>query len=243
MKKLIFTVAIMMFANRLAAQNVAINSTGAAPDASAALDISSTTGALLVPRMTSTNRDALTAKEGMIIYNTTSKTFQGYANSSATMIDVTKSSSVPFSVLDNGYWTCYQSFTATSNASISSIKFSYQDNTDGAANGTLSILSGDGVSGGVLHTQSVVYPQCASGICEVTLTLTTSLAVTSGTMYTIKLDANSGEYISAIYSSADPYTDGRAYQEGTGGSNSGFLSSYDLWMTIDTGSESWVDLH
>lgn len=41
------------------------------PAASALLDLSSTTGALLVPRMTTAQRDALTAVDGMVIYNTT----------------------------------------------------------------------------------------------------------------------------------------------------------------------------
>lgn len=40
-----------------------------------ALDISSVTGALIVPRMTTAERDALTAVDGMIIYNTTTNAF------------------------------------------------------------------------------------------------------------------------------------------------------------------------
>lgn len=40
-----------------------------------ALDVSSTTGALIVPRMTTVQRDALTAVNGMIIYNTTTDQF------------------------------------------------------------------------------------------------------------------------------------------------------------------------
>jgi len=38
------------------------------PDASAALDITSTTGGLLVPRMTAAERDAITASQGLIIF-------------------------------------------------------------------------------------------------------------------------------------------------------------------------------
>ncbi len=52
----------------------------AAPDASAILDLTSTTGALLIPRMTTTQRDALTAENGMLIYNTTLNKFEGYEN-------------------------------------------------------------------------------------------------------------------------------------------------------------------
>ena len=38
------------------------------PDASSALDITSTTGGLLVPRMTAAERDAITATQGLIIF-------------------------------------------------------------------------------------------------------------------------------------------------------------------------------
>ncbi len=45
-----------------------------------ALDVNSTTGALIVPRMTTAQRDALTAMNGMIIYNTTTNQFNFYEN-------------------------------------------------------------------------------------------------------------------------------------------------------------------
>lgn len=48
------------------------------PTTSAVLDLSTTTGALLVPRMTTTQKNALTAANGMIVYDTTLGKFQGY---------------------------------------------------------------------------------------------------------------------------------------------------------------------
>lgn len=50
------------------------------PATSGLLDLTSTTGALIVPRMTTTQRNALTAVNGMIIYNTTTNTMQGRIN-------------------------------------------------------------------------------------------------------------------------------------------------------------------
>lgn len=47
-----------------------------------ALDVTSTTGGLIVPRMTTTQRNALTAVNGMIIYNTTTNAFNFYENGS-----------------------------------------------------------------------------------------------------------------------------------------------------------------
>ncbi len=51
-------------------------------DTSAKLEIDSTTGALLFPRMTTVQRDALTAVNGMQIYNSTDNQMQGYINGS-----------------------------------------------------------------------------------------------------------------------------------------------------------------
>lgn len=45
-----------------------------------ALDLISTTGGFILPRMTTTQRDALTAVNGMLIYNSTLNKFQGYEN-------------------------------------------------------------------------------------------------------------------------------------------------------------------
>jgi len=56
--------------------NVGIGTTGP----QGALDVVSTTGALIVPRMTTTQRNALTAVNGMIIYNTSDNQFNFYEN-------------------------------------------------------------------------------------------------------------------------------------------------------------------
>lgn len=52
----------------------------ATPTTSAKLDISSTAGALLIPRMTTDQKTALTPTNGMIVYDATLNKFQGYEN-------------------------------------------------------------------------------------------------------------------------------------------------------------------
>jgi hypothetical protein len=65
------------------AQNVAINNTGAAADSKAMLDISSNAKGVLIPRMTQGERDAIVAPPaGLMIYNTSSTSFQYYSGSS-----------------------------------------------------------------------------------------------------------------------------------------------------------------
>jgi hypothetical protein len=51
---------------------------GVVPATSAKLELSGTTGALLITRLTTAERNALTAINGMLIYNTTTAKFQGY---------------------------------------------------------------------------------------------------------------------------------------------------------------------
>ncbi len=58
------------------AQNIAINETGNLPDTSAMLDISSSTKGLLLPRMTTTQRNVIPLPAtGLVIYNTTLNAF------------------------------------------------------------------------------------------------------------------------------------------------------------------------
>ena len=58
------------------AGNVGIGTSS--PATSGLLDLTSTTGALILTRMTTTERNAMTAVNGMLIYNTTTATIQGY---------------------------------------------------------------------------------------------------------------------------------------------------------------------
>lgn len=67
----------------LTAQNIGVNATGAAPDAGAMLDISSTNKGLLIPRVNITNLATIapitgSATVSMLVYNTNATTGQGY---------------------------------------------------------------------------------------------------------------------------------------------------------------------
>ena len=58
MKKLLLIVLAMIAISTLTAQ-VGINSDGSSPDSSAMLDVNSNDKGLLIPRMTTTQRDAI----------------------------------------------------------------------------------------------------------------------------------------------------------------------------------------
>ncbi len=72
---------LLSFFLKIAKAQVAINSTGAAPSLNAMLDISSTNKGLLIPRMTTANRIALTATatDGLLLYDTNTQSFWYYS--------------------------------------------------------------------------------------------------------------------------------------------------------------------
>ena len=76
MKKLLILLAIFTtFATM--AQSVGINADGSTADASAMLDVSSTTKGFLPPRMTTTERNAIgTPATGLVIFNTTTNVLE-----------------------------------------------------------------------------------------------------------------------------------------------------------------------
>lgn len=65
-------------------QNIAINSSGALPDTSAMLDVSSTVKGILIPRVTTTQQNAIPLPaKGLIVYNTSTNTVNVNVGSSA----------------------------------------------------------------------------------------------------------------------------------------------------------------
>ncbi len=73
------TVFSLLFSLSASSQNVGINGTGATPDASAMLDIASTTSGLLAPRMTTAQRTAIaTPANGLLVFDMTTESFWFY---------------------------------------------------------------------------------------------------------------------------------------------------------------------
>ena len=71
MKKIIIFVLAVTISKTIFTQGVGVNESGAAADGSAILDVSSTTKGLLVPRMTQTQRNAISSPAtGLLIFQT-----------------------------------------------------------------------------------------------------------------------------------------------------------------------------
>lgn len=80
MKKLTILLTAVLFAVTSVMAQVAINTDGTNPNASAMLDVKSTDAGLLPPRMTTAERDAISyPADGLVIFNTTSNCLEFYA--------------------------------------------------------------------------------------------------------------------------------------------------------------------
>lgn len=81
MKNFISVFILFFWIGQATAQNIGINATGALPDVKAMLDISSTTTGLLIPRMTTTQRNAIASPpNGLQVFNITTNTMDVYRN-------------------------------------------------------------------------------------------------------------------------------------------------------------------
>lgn len=83
MKKLpILLLALLLLMLKGSAQNIGINATGAQPNTKAMLDVSSTTTGVLIPRMSTAERNAITSPpNGLQIYNTGTNSLDIYRDS------------------------------------------------------------------------------------------------------------------------------------------------------------------
>ena len=80
-KRILLVIACIFFTANIFAQ-VGISSTSITPDATSILELRSTTLGFLAPRMTTTQRDAITTPAtGLLIYNTTTNQFNFYSAS------------------------------------------------------------------------------------------------------------------------------------------------------------------
>lgn len=88
MKTLSLFTVLLLVATLSFAQNVGINADGSAPHSSAMLDVKSTTGGLLIPRMTEEQRTQIQSPaQGLMVYQTTSPAgFYHYDGSSWALI-------------------------------------------------------------------------------------------------------------------------------------------------------------
>lgn len=199
------------------------------PSSNAALEISSTSKGLLLPRMTSTQRGGITTPEpGLIIFNTTLGKAQVYTDATTSWLDYSTSNNIALAV--NSTSSIAQTFTAPTSESLERIQLNvYTFPSSGSV--TATIYDGSGTSGTNLGSTSTSISTTGS----VNFTFATPIPVASGSTYTINLTATGGTSIQFWADNANPYSSGGVI--GVGG-----LTNWDLDMTLFA-SGTWVNLH
>jgi hypothetical protein len=204
----------------------------ATPNASAALDITSTTGAFLLPRMTTAQRDALTATPGMVIYNSTTGTIQGYHAPVFVVVDQVQTS------YTTGATACgvsfAQSFVPAVSGNLTSISVLHDGG--GGTNANLIIRAGSGTGGAILSTTPITTYSGLGGP-EIEYTIN-PVSVVNGLTYTFEFSSPSACTFGVRSSNSNVYGSGALYVNGT-------MQAGDLYFkskVSTVGSLTWWNL-
>lgn len=229
---------------------LSVGSAGLSP--SAAIEINSTTGAMLLSRMTSQERDALTAVEGMMIFNTEDRKFQGYlgeASSSWSILhnnDNDISSSISVGTDSSGTPNLAgQSFVPPSDGVMQSLVVNVNRASSDLAK--CQVYVGEGYGGTLLGEVDVVLNTAG----DFTIDLSSqNINLTAGQSYTLKLSSTAPFSTCPIlfFMTSDPFGGQNAtYPDGTFYDFQGNPdSNIDLWFEIYGGQTlpgGWVDLN
>ena len=172
-------------------QGVSISANGTPPDPSAMLDIQSTLGGVLFPRMTETQRNAIAnPQEGLFVFNTTSRCFEVYnQNIGIWQRLYCICDAPPAPVLNAATSVNYQGFTANWQSSPGAtgyfIDLAYDTSFNFMIPGYLNYFAGAGTSlavSGILCDTTVYYrvrafTGCGSGVSAGRIAATTGACV------------------------------------------------------------------
>lgn len=206
------------------------------PNSSAALEVVSTSKGLLFPRLTTSQRDAISLPPfGLVLYNSTIDELQLYkrgaetASTNQTFINMTNPAS-------NG---CYQSYKATATGKLGSVELNIRNSASaGDATAYVKIYSGAGIGGTLLATSDVITPTAGYNWNKFVFNSSNLASLTSGQTYTIfVVPIGSTDNYTWVSVGPEVYADGQF-----GWPSSGFNSSYDMPFKTNLVSPSWVNL-
>lgn len=230
-----------------ASNHMTIGANTVNPDA--ALDINSTTGALLLPRMTTAQRDQLSATGGMVIYNTTLKKFQGYVEDfNYSPVAESEVSTATYDIYNDGVdkGSIAQSFTPFLSGDLKSIEFKI-DAFDSGADLKMELFTGGTPgSGSLLDVENITVN--ADGWFAVSFPGGINLS-SSAVYHFILSPANvSPDVVSVLRSNVSPpgeHAGGNlfVYNSGTGDFDPLPSDDVDFKVTSFVNGQGWVDLH
>jgi hypothetical protein len=237
--------------------NLVVGATSAT-GTSAALEVKSTTQGLLLPRLTTAQRDAISLPSaGLLVYNTSTSKFQGYSNSSSSLqqlINTNQSYGLGYSnFMGPSNSTNGQTFTVASTSSLNSIEVNLNNVSGGnSANVTISVYAGD--IGAAYSTFNFSNP-IATSTKSINSTGNiqfdfTPISLAPGHYYfnvtcdnmNYRMGANTGGGFSDLNSSGQTVNE-IFFQTGGSGYNNWQGTTQALYFKILFASSGWVDLN
>ncbi len=200
---------------------------------SGSLEVNTTTGALTVPRLTTSQRNILAAEAGNIIFNVDDNKFQGFKDSTHLKDQFQYYINSMFWIDNLG--SQGQSFTAGMTGELKSIAIFISDSAQlNPGDFTLKIYAGAGTDSNVLSSQTVNIT--ASGYKLINISSTVN--ITSGAPYTFEFSTATSTLFNWAMSNSNPYGGGKRWANGTPQSGDDFYFETYIWS-----SGQWVDLH
>lgn len=217
------------------------------PATSAAMEISSTQGALLLPRLTTVQRDALSPVAGMVVFNTSEHKFQGYTTGGTSHVS---GPNIPDVSPTNNFGTCQyfvQTFLAEHTGSLDSISvYAYASNGPNPIR--YRIRTGNVLgSGAVLDQVDINVPNTVGWM---KIVFPTNPSLIAGQYYQLEINTDqTNTHCTRLYTSDVPYIQGELFFYDdqnmyptdwvSWGSNDLNMKVYQT-QVVPTG---WVDLH
>jgi hypothetical protein len=197
------------------------------------LDVSTTSGALIMPRMTTAQRNAISpAVTGMCIFNTDVNKFQGCTASGYMGYgsnDQQNQTTNTTSPLDYA-----QSFTAGMSGKLTAVVININIITSGSC--VFTLYSGSGIGGTVLTSFSS--PINIGGMYQIDIPGT--VLITAGNVYTYSVVQTGATNCTTILSTANPYAGGNAFISGS----PDLTKDYYFWTYVNPApTATWVDFH
>lgn len=213
MKPFVLFASFLLFCTQLFAQ-VGIGT--ASPNSNALLDLYSTGKGLLLPRLTTAQRDAISSPtEGLVIYNTTSSAVEVYSKARKAERSIL---SYTAGVTSTGATSMWQEFTPTVSGFVT--KITLTQNASGAefamkihsgvTSTNLSVLNG----GKVIGYTSIYIPSSVSGFADYNYIFSSPVFVEANVKYWFQITTLSGlagsirMYGSDVYAGHNSYVGG-----------------------------------
>ena len=215
----------------------------------AALEITSTDGALILPRMTTVQRNALTPSEGMLIYNTDLQKFQGYVGDSGVVnVAFSEVSTATYFIGDDGVNIEHvaQTFTPLFPGDLESLEFNISSISPGYQL-TIEFYEGDTPGEGLLFYS---HNTIVNSLGWNTISIPAGYGLQPDTVYhfIIRPTVVSSEFIGLLQSNGDPpgeHPGGTlfSYNAAMDNYSPSVMDDLDFRINSSINTQKWVDLH